>query len=97
MKMKVYGGVGLNPINLPPGIEVVIFPLRRATNEPIGGNFPMLEYQSVESVRRQYPLSEEQEKQLGEGQRVNVFTGYVISDFAEDAGFPEGAIVEHLE
>jgi hypothetical protein len=57
----------------------------------------MLEYQSVESVRRQYPLSEEQEKQLGEGQRVNVFTGYVISDFAEDAGFPEGAIVEHLE
>jgi hypothetical protein len=97
MRVRIYAGLVVNPISFPVELEILIFPLNRESNQPLGGNFPMIEHHTLEWARNQYPLREEEEDQLRAGRRVNVFTGYVVGEFPDKVVFPEGAIVELLD
>jgi hypothetical protein len=97
MRVKIYAGLVISPITFPDELKVLIFPLNRETNRPIGGNFPIIEHHNLEWVRIQYPLNEEDERQLSDGERINVFTGYVVTQFPDNVVFPEGTTMERLD
>jgi hypothetical protein len=97
MHVRIYAGLVISPSRFPGLVEILIFPLNRETNQPLGGNFPMIEHHSREWARNQYPLGEEDEKELRAGRRVNVFTGYVVGEFLDELAIPDGVRMERLD
>ena len=97
MRVRIYAGLVVSPINFPAELEIHIFPLNRETNQPLGGNFPMIEHHSLEWARNQYPLREEDERELRAGRRVIVFAGDVVGEFLDEVVFPEGSNVQRLD
>jgi hypothetical protein len=97
MRVSIYAGLVISPISFPDELKVLIFPLNRKTNRPLGGNFPMIEHHTLEWVRNQYPLNKEDARGLSFGERINVFTGYLVAEFRANVVFPEGTIMERLD
>lgn len=93
MRARIYADVVVNPVSFPDDIEIVLYPLRRSNDTPLGGVFTMSEHHSWKWVCDHYSPTKEAAENIAAGNRVKVYGGHVMADFRDDTMFPSEADV----